>query len=286
MQKPIQMLDTQQLKASPLPVVKIIKEARNFLFKQIPTFWVYVVILCLFSFFISRAENYFLLPTLRDFPLPMKSMIGVKTMIGGLGQGLVFTLLAIPCHRMILLEEKFDLLTDFNGWSQRETWFLIWAFLLFDVVFLIYIFIPVLSVILLNTELFAVLLNLKTEWPISIISILSIYVAGIPLSMTLLLLYVVNRVILVLPATAIDENPMLSWAWHRSLGNGWRLTLLSLLPIVSVSCLAGAGKNLMDAMPPSLFLIPEFLGSALYVIWGTLEVVLLSVAYRELRSSD
>ncbi len=277
------MQETQQLKCSPLPIGKIVKEASNFLFNQIPIFWFYVVLLCFLSLFISQAENYFLLPILRDLPLPMKSMIGVKTMIDGLGQALVFTLLAIPCSRMILLEEKYDRLIDFNGWSQQETWFLIWAFLLFDVVFLIYIVIPVLSVVLLNNELFAVLISLKTEWPISSISMLSIYIVGIPLSLTLLLLYVLSRVMLVLPATAIDENPTLSWAWYRSLENGWRLTLLSLLPIIFVSCLAGAGQDFMDAIPPSLFLIPEFLGSALYVFWGILEVVLLSVAYKELR---
>ena len=77
------------------------------------------MILCFASFAITRAGNYFILTMLSD--LPIKGRIGVSTVLGGLENGLVFTLLAIACHRMILLEEKYERWTDFlDGVIERH----------------------------------------------------------------------------------------------------------------------------------------------------------------------
>ncbi len=100
------MEETRQFKIRPLPVGKIFKEVNQFPFNQVQTFWVWMVSLCLVSFAFSHTETYFILPAFRD--LLLKSEFGLKAGLSGLGQGLVFTLLAIICTRMILLEEKLE----------------------------------------------------------------------------------------------------------------------------------------------------------------------------------
>ncbi len=100
----LKMEETQERINRPLPIGNIFKKALRFLFCQNQQFWIWVVILCLVSFVITRAGNYFVLTMLAD--LPIKVRIGISAVLGGLGNGLVFTLLAIACHRMILLEEK------------------------------------------------------------------------------------------------------------------------------------------------------------------------------------
>ena len=279
-------MENQKLNPFPLRVATVVKEAVKFPFNQTYVFWVWVATLCFLSLVISHAEKFFVIPIMRDFSLPPKSMIGVKTMVGGLGQAWVFTLLAIPCHRMILLEEKYDRWGDFYEWSQRETWYLVWAFLLFNVAFLIFIFIPVLTKLLLQSEFFGILTYLKPEWPISIIFISTIYIIGIPLALFFFLLYGLSRVILVLPATAIDKHPTLSWAWNHSWRNGRSFTLINIIPIIFVSYLAGSSEAIMEVFPWAPFWVPEVLGNVMFVFWGILEVVLLSEGYKVLRSNQ
>ncbi len=275
------MQETQQLKSIPLPVTKIIKEVNKFPFNQTQAFWVWMVTLCFISFGISQAETYFILPTFRD--PPFKNGFGLKAVLNGLGQGLVFTLLAIICNRMILLEEKLERWVDFYRWSRRETWFLSLVFLLYAVALMVN-FIPILTHFLLYGDSFPSLIHFKSEGPINIKFIVFMYAIGIPLTLFFLLLYVLSRVVLILPATAIDESPTLAWAWNRSRGNGWRLTLMILIPCIYASFLVALGKDLEDVITPSLLWIPEILQSVAYVVWAMLEAVLLSEVYKELRS--
>lgn len=286
------MEETQQFKSAPLPVAKIFKEALKFPFHQTRQFWIWVLILCLISFAISQAQHY-IWPMLRDLPLSIKGWIGVSTVLGGLGNGLAFTLLAITCHRMILLEEQHERWVDFFRWSHRETRFFIWSYLIYlgaMVILLHPIFMGWPN--FLQTGIDTVMHYLifmdyfLIEWliPVAWIKKMWIYVftMGIPLIEYFLFLYVLSRVSLALPATAIDEKSTFSWAWDRSKGNGWRLTFLTTLPII-VYVLGGSSLNMVDFMPPPLFWIPEIIGSVLYVFWGMLEAALLSEAYKEFR---
>ena len=107
------MDETQQLKSPPLPIATIIKEVNKFPFHQPRQFWLWILSLYLVSFVISQAEGYLIWPLLTDLPLSIKVRIGVTTMYGGLGGGLIFTLLAVACHRIIFLEETHERWVDF-----------------------------------------------------------------------------------------------------------------------------------------------------------------------------
>jgi len=286
------MEETQQLKSTPLPVAKIFKEALKFPFHQTRQFWIWVLILCLVSFAISFVQNYFL-GVIRE-EIPLKVMLGISMVLEGISVGLIFTLVAIGCHRMIILEEKNERWVDFFRWSNREIRFFIWSFLIYFLGMLL-LLLPIFigSPNFLQTGIDAVMEYLVfmdyflINWliPNAWIQKIWIYVftMGIPLMEYFLFLYVLSRASLVLPATAIDEKATLSWAWDRSTGNGWRLTLMTTIPFIIVLCLVGSGLDMMDFMQPPLFWIPEFIGSAMFVLWGMLEAALLSGAYKELR---
>ena len=46
--------------------------------------------------------------------------------------------------------------------------------------------------------------------------------------------YVLARLSLIFPATAVDQRPNIKWAWGKSFNNGWRLVVIvGLLPFVT-----------------------------------------------------
>ena len=89
-------------------------------------------------------------------------------------------------------------------------------------------------------------------------------------------LYLVARLSLVFPATAIDRPASLRWAWRTSRGNGWRLVVVvTVLPWL-VSHLVGLLYR--DEATAAEVVLLTVTGTALFA----LEIAALSVAYREL----
>jgi hypothetical protein len=89
-------------------------------------------------------------------------------------------------------------------------------------------------------------------------------------------LYLVARLSLVFPATAIDRHVGLRWAWRMSRGNGWRLVVVvTVLPWL-VSHLVGLLYR--DEATAAEIVLLTVIGTALFA----LEIAALSVAYREL----
>ena len=119
------------------------------------------------------------------------------------------TMIAVSCHRLVIL--GVDSLPNAWGlfWSWRETRFLGWVFLL-----------ALVAVPLLLTATF--LLSVSLEIPLARYTRPWLY-WGVYLSVVLGLL---SRLSLVLPATAIGQNPTLADSWRLTRSNGWRLALL------------------------------------------------------------
>ncbi len=285
------MRETQQLTISPLPVCKIFKEALRFPLGQNRQFWIWVVILCLLSFVITRAGNYFVFTMLAD--LPIKGRISISAVLGGLGNGLVFTLLATTCHRMILLKEQQNRWTDIFRWSHRETRFFIWSFLIYiGAMFILFhsIFIGLPDLLkdgINSVKYYLMFMDYSLlDWLIPKTWIPTmwsfIFVMGVFLMKYLTLLYTASRISLIMPAIAIDEKPILFSVWNLSKGNGWRLAFLTTIPLI-VYFLGGTILNLV-IMPSPLSWIPAILGSVLFVFWGILEAALVSEVYKDLRS--
>lgn len=109
--------------------------------------------------------------------------------------------------------------------------------------------------------------------------------------------YVVGRVSLLLPATAIDLHPSFSSAWDLSEGNGWRVAML-----------VGGIPLAFMAIQSSIWMIPSWLfgespqeaqsaldvtsvgltlmQSILRYIFATVEIAILSITFRRLRTME
>lgn len=177
---------------------------------------------------------------------------------------LFFTLFAVACHRLVLLKSRPLAGIPWPRWSWRESRFLFWIISLW----LIYLVIWWICM--------AVAANV---WPRvggdMVASFKLIEFAG-----SIPALYVLARLSLVFPATAIDRPASFKWAWRASRGNGWRLVVVvTVLPWL-VSRLVGLLYR--DEPTVAETVVLAVLGTALFA----LEIAALSVAYRELARDD
>jgi len=166
-----------------------------------------------------------------------------------------FTLFAVTCHRLVLLAPRMPAVR----WSWRESRFLSWVVTLW----IAYIAVWWLGLLVLG-NLWPRDANLPAWSPVLE------FLASLPA------LYLVARLSLVFPATAIDRPAGLRWAWRMSRGNGWRLVVVvTVLPWL-VSRLVGLLYR--DEATAAEIVLLTVLGTALFA----LEIAALSVAYREL----
>ena len=172
--------------------------------------------------------------------------------------GALFTLFAVTCHRLVLLNVRPGGVAP--GWSVREGRFL---------VFVISVWIVYLAVWWLTLSAVA---NL---WP-RFAGDLGESFQLIEAAAKMPALYVIARLSLVFPATAIDRGANLRWAWRASRGNGWRLVVVvTVLPWI-VSHVFGLLYR--DQPTPVEIGVLTLAGTALFAF----EIAALSVAYREL----
>jgi hypothetical protein len=149
-----------------------------------------------------------------------------------ISSGLLFTVFAVACHRIVLLDGAGIPRYGLRAWSMRETRFLGWSV----VGSLSYMAITLILVMMLTFLLPAtgVVLDPATpEASVSQIFMVIGFAAMIPGS------YVMARLAVLLPATAIGERHNMEWAWKLTSGNGWRLTLLIALLPTLLSLLGG-----------------------------------------------
>ena len=179
--------------------------------------------------------------------------------------GALFVLFAVTCHRLVLLDPQVVASRIAPRWSRRETHFFLWmigVWLIFAAV---------------TFALTTALLNVWLPWvsePNSTLFGWTVFLAKLPA------FYLFARLCLVFPATAVDRNVDLKWAWSRSANNGWRLVLLvAVLPWVishAVGLLYRGNASVVE------IILLQFVACAFFAV----EVAAISLSYRELTKDE
>lgn len=177
----------------------------------------------------------------------------VITITGALG--------IVSCHRVFLLRRDEVLQLSAIRWSKRETWYLINSI---GLGFLIVIF-------LIPAMIGMYMLTFSGEYPKELNGIGSqwlIYIFILPA------FYIFSRYSLILPATAIDKNRTLGWAWRASKGNGWRLAaLIGFTPTIFNTLLSKLLNLIGD------FLVVNLFYASILAVLAVFEVCLISLSY-------
>ena len=178
----------------------------------------------------------------------------------------LFSLFAVACHRLVLLppytqndsqaDHSFHRILRFFGWMVF--------------IYLVYMAIFVSVTMVLGTALLNVI-SASREDESRAFQLVQL-IAAVPAT------YVLGRLSLVLPATAIDKQVDLRWSWDRTRENGWRLVIVvGILPWALSSIPDTYNFNNLSVLG-AVFLI--VISVALYAV----EIVALSLSYWELRS--
>ena len=183
------------------------------------------------------------------FPLPLNTFgFGVHLLSAGFAMPI-----AISCHRLVIL--GVGSLPSAWGlfWSRRETRFLGWSALIGGI-----------------------------AWVLLLVAAFSLEYGVLPLSLVLIfvpvanLVYVIPRLSLVLPATAIGQRPTLKGSWRLSRSNGWRLVLVMLLPSLLLIPLS-VGSLLLGGIAPQF--LSAFIGVLVAVLSWVIGIAALSKAF-------
>lgn len=178
--------------------------------------------------------------------------------------GLVFTLFAVRCHRLVLLDAQAVAREWRPRWTWRETRFFMWVagFWLFGIVALVVMLMVVVNawVMIAGHE------SLETQWAEQAVRIA--------------LLYPLGRLCVMFPATAVDQHPppQLGWAWQLTRGNGWRLMIVvGALPWLFAQLTGAVYRSEATTFE---WLLVGLLGFVLLAV----EIAAVSLCYRELKS--
>jgi hypothetical protein len=178
--------------------------------------------------------------------------------------GLLFTLVAVACHRLVLLGADSASVRIVPRWSRRETKFAAW-------------FMAVWAICMVTTYVLLSLAISIVSWVSrSALDQLGEQFAWMQLVAKLPAAYVFARLCLVLPAAAVDESPEFKWTWELTRNNGWRLVVvIGVLPWVISHLLGLLYRQNATAFEAILITL---LGFACIPV----EIAALSLSYREL----
>jgi hypothetical protein len=180
--------------------------------------------------------------------------------------GLLFVWFAVTCHRLVLLDAASVASRRAPRWSRRETRFLFWlvgAWLACLGVFL------VAATVMANVVLWASP-SRPGDTPLDWVG-----TAGrVPAY------YVLARLSLVFPATAIDRDVDFKWAWRLTRGQGWRMFIVvAILPWLISEAVALLWRSEATAVETAALAL---IGTALFAV----EIAALSLSYRELTKDE
>jgi hypothetical protein len=175
-------------------------------------------------------------------------------------------LIAVSCHRIVLLGHHSLPASWGIYWSPRETTFLGRAF----VIGLLTTIPPSLA----GALLIVYMAHVRTmDWSLP---------GALSFAVSLPLAYPISRLSLVLPGTAIDDRVTFADSWRMTSGNGWRLALTLLTAPLLLKGLGTATRTLVPEGHAALVAVRAFLFCAL----GVFEIATLSVAFRTLRAQS
>ena len=165
--------------------------------------------------------------------------------------------LAVCCHRFILLAEQPHSFLLAYRWQMRDTWFAFYgiAIYLFGWCFI--------SMAFVGWSVLSPFLALLSRWLLVFLFCLGI------VGIWLLFSYLIGRLSLILPVTAIDQRPAKDWkdwAWNRSEGNEWPLMfLLGINPSLGGILLDRITDIMIEYANQNSF----YLGAPIYgLVWG------------------
>jgi len=185
--------------------------------------------------------------------------------------------IAVCCHRFILMGEQPRSFLQECRWQTRDTWFAFYAFAIYLFAWL-FVFMAVLGGAALSP-----FLQFLPKWVLILLFALG------AIGMWLLFSYLMGRLSLVLPVTAIDQRPEKDWAlwaWNRSEGNEWPLMfLLGINPSLGWVLLdSSTGIMIEQAKQSSALLAVPIYGFSwgLYFLATVFQVAVLSLSLKEL----
>jgi len=179
--------------------------------------------------------------------------------------GALFSVFAVTCHRLVLLDAASVASRPVPRWSWRETRFFYW---------LVGIWLICWGAGIAAMTLILNLAIMAMGPPSDGLFSEAQYLASVPAY------YLFARLSPVFPATAIDRTVNLRWAWRLTQGNGWRLFLIvAVLPWVISEIVALLYRGNATAVET---VVLTFAGSALFAV----EIAALSLSYRELTREE
>jgi hypothetical protein len=180
-------------------------------------------------------------------------------------QALFYTVYAVTCHRLVLLDASAIAARLVPRWSWRETRFLLWQSILWFGVMVITMGATI-GITLSLTD--------NANWTKGAWARWVFEISMIPM------LYLFARFSMIFPAIAVDRKASLGWSWEMTRHNGWRLTLVvGLLPWV-IGQLLGLALREESTVAESMAL------TSVTTLLLAVEVASLSLSYRELTAGE
>jgi len=177
----------------------------------------------------------------------------------------LFSVFAVTCHRLVLLDAASVASRPVPRWSWRETRFFYWLV----GTWLICWGAGIAALTLMLNLAIMTLGSPRDGW-----------FDWIPLAAGVPAYYLFARLSPLFPATAIDREVNLKWAWRLTQGNGWRLfVVVAVLPWLISELVGLLYRGNATALETAIL---TFLGSALFAV----EIAALSLSYRELTREE
>ena len=204
---------------------------------------------------------------------PSILMLPLMVLSGAFGM-----MIAVSCHRFVLLGQ--DALPSPWGvyWTSRETRFLGW-WMGISLISMGLTMLLVLVLGVLATGIFLATGGAAGSLPDPGVGV-NVFLAGAGLGIAFVfpMIYIMARLSLVLPATAIGERPTLKGTWQLSRSNGWRLALVMFLPSLFLVPLSLWGLTLLDGN-----LLSRFIWAFMLTVLAVIGIAALSKSFSFLR---
>src|SRR5256712_12689332 len=169
----------------------------------------------------------------------------------------VFTLFAITCHRIVLLGDTSVPEYGLRSWTSREARFFGWGAVVF-----LYVLLIVVPVILVAVGAACAGIQFskgyEKYWGL---------LAAVPA------MYVVARLAVLFPATAVGERRSTDWAFKTTAKNGWRL-------VITTSLIPAALGFAISALPVEHSLLADFLVQLVRCALMAIGIAALSLSFR------
>ncbi|WNM60431.1 hypothetical protein [Candidatus Nitrospira neomarina] len=276
-------MNTLQLNPSPKPlkVLPITREAFSFAWDQRRALWGWIVVGAFLSGLTDLVDPFVKIEEEGEVDAWPNVLMVMQycsiIFLASTPSTLVFVMLAINCHRSILIDNGGKCPNLRLIFASGEWRFFAWIIVVYTGAFL-FIF-PGITLIgigalagFFSPEMDNVYLN--SVWIKTLAEFLFMY--GVFLSP---FLYILGRWSLVFPAIAIDHRPSLSWSWKQTKHNGWRMAVL----VGFLLLIVGNLKHVLPFIGLSEFpMFSSYISSFVWFIFTPVEVAVISFAFREL----